>query len=182
MKTGLILLTMVAAGCGHGGDYAALAPMPATPYRLGAGDEMRIAVFGLDPLNAEYVVGDAGAISLPLVGTVPVAGKTVAETEAAVKQAILSRDIVKDPVVSAQIVKYRPFFIVGEVQRPGQYPYVPGMTLTTAVAIAGGYTFRAETKSAMVSRRAGTNAIEGRVGRNAAIMPGDTIQIRESWF
>src|SRR3546814_5790142 len=94
--------------------------MEQTVYRLGAGDEVRISVFGLDALTNTYVVGDAGTISLPLVDEIPARGKTTQELEALIANNLRQRDVIKDPSVSAQVLKYRPFFILGEVQRPGQ--------------------------------------------------------------
>jgi polysaccharide export outer membrane protein len=173
----------VMSGCSaSGARLASIDSSAPTPYRLGAGDEIRLTVYGLDPLTNSYVVSDTGTISLPLLPPVPVEGRTVAETETAVADAIRAKQLVNAPSVSAQIVKYRPFFILGEVQRPGQYPYVPGMSLLTAVSVAGGYTFRADTKHARVTRRAGSATTQGKADPTTSIQPGDTIQIVESWF
>src|SRR3546814_3194064 len=114
--------------------------MEATVYCRGAGDEVRISVFGLDALTNTYVVGDAGTISLPLVDEIPARGKTTQELEALIDNNLRQRDVIKDPSVSGQVLKYRPFFILGEVQRHGQYAYVPGMSVLTADSIAGGKT------------------------------------------
>src|SRR3546814_10386083 len=92
--------------------------MEQTVYRLGAGDEVGFSVFGLDALTNTYVVGDAGTISLPLVDEIPARGKTTQELEALIANNLRQRDVIKDPSVSAQVLKYRPFFILGEVQRP----------------------------------------------------------------
>lgn len=148
------------------------------PYKLGPGDELRISVFGLDSMNNTYIVGDTGAIAVPMLDPVDVGGKTVREAETAVADKIRQRQLVIDPKVSAQVQTYRPFYITGEVQRPGQYPYVPGMSLATAVSVAGGYTFRADKKSATVTRTAN----QGRATGTTPILPGDTIVIPESWF
>jgi polysaccharide export outer membrane protein len=164
---------------------ARLSPIGATTpsaYRLGAGDEIRVSVYGLDPLTNSYLVSDTGTISMPLLPPVSVEGKTVAETEMAVVDAIRAKQLVNAPSVSAQVVKYRPFFILGEVQRPGQYPYMPGMSLLTAVSVAGGYTFRADTKHARITRRSGSGTVEGRADPTTSIQPGDTILVKESWF
>src|SRR3546814_190974 len=92
------------------------------------------------------------------------------------------RDVIKDPSVSAQVLKYRPFFILGEVQRPGQYAYVPGMSVLTAVSIAGGYTFRADSKSASITRNEGDKIIKGQATPQTPVMPGDTVFVPEDWF
>ncbi len=151
-------------------------------YQLGAGDEIRIAVFGLDALTNTYVVGDAGTISLPMVNEIPVKGRTTREVEAMIATELRDKDVVKNPSVSVQVMKYRPFFILGEVQRPGQYPYVPGMSVLTAVSIAGGYTFRANSKHASITRNIGDKIIKGRAGPETPVMPGDTVLIPEDWF
>jgi polysaccharide export outer membrane protein len=92
------------------------------------------------------------------------------------------RELAVKPSVSAQVQKYRPFFILGEVQRPGQYPYVPGMSVLTAVSIAGGYTFRAETQYAAITRQNGEKIIKGRARQQTPVLPGDTIYVYEDWF
>lgn len=151
-------------------------------YQLGAGDEIRISVFGLDSLTNTYVVGDAGTISLPLINEIPVKGKSTQELESAIAASLRERDVVKDPSVSVQIQKYRPFFILGEVQRPGQYAYVPGMSVLTAVSIAGGYTFRANAKAASITRNAGDKVVKGSADPQTLVMPGDTVFVPEDWF
>lgn len=175
-----MLATAVALG-GCAGPNAALPELTASrpaAYQLGAGDELRVTVFGLDAMNNSYIVGDTGAIALPLLDPVSVAGHTVRETEALVADAIRARKLVLEPRVSAQIQTYRPFYILGEVQKPGQYPYVPGMSVMTAVSVAGGYTFRADTKNATIVRA----STKGRALAETPVLPGDTIQITETWF
>lgn len=161
---------------------APIAAAPAGPYRLGAGDEVRIAIFGLDTVTNTYTVGDGGTISMPLLNTVPASGRTVEELQVAIVDVLRQKEIVRAPSVSVQVQKYRPFFILGEVQRPGQYPYVPGMTVLTAVSIAGGFTFRAETRRAALVRPTATSAIKGAALPETQVLPGDTINIYEAWF
>jgi polysaccharide export outer membrane protein len=169
----------MASGCAS--SSASLDPIAATSpsaYRLGAGDEIRVTVYGLDTLTNTYAVSDTGTVSMPLLAPIQVQGRTVDEAAAAIADGIRAKELVNAPSVSAQVIKYRPFFILGEVQRPGQYPYVPGMSVLTAVTIAGGYTFRAEKKSASITR----SGAKGRADPATAIQPGDTVQINESWF
>lgn len=176
---GFLTATMLIATTACAGSN--LPDLPAqqnAPYRLGAGDELRVTVFGLDSVNNTYRVSDTGSIAVPLVDSVSVAGKSIDEAQVAIAEALRSRQIVLDPRVSVQMQTYRPFFILGEVQRPGQYPYVPGMSVTTAVSIAGGYTFRANTKRARITR----DARPANAGADSAVQPGDTITIPESWF
>ena len=152
------------------------------PYRLGTGDEVKIFVFGLDAANGSYALGDGGSISLPLIGAVPAAGRTLPELEVAIGEALKAKQIIKEPSVSAQMVKYRPFYILGEVQKPGQYAYAPGMTVIQAVSMAGGYTFRANEKKATISRPGNGQAVKSTVKPDARVLPGDTVIIAEAWF
>ena len=175
----VLSMATVTGSCASPG--AGLPPLAATaqgPYQLGPGDQIRVTVFGLDALNNTYLVGDTGTISLPMIGTVEASGKTVAHFETDIAESIRARQLMLDPKVSAQILAYRPFFIMGEVQRPGQYPYVPGMSIMTAVSIAGGYTFRADTKAVTVTR----SSAKGRASPESNVQPGDLIQVKESWF
>ncbi len=170
---------LAASACGGGGGH--LSPLATTApdaYHVGTGDELRVTVFGLDAMANTYRVDDSGAIALPMLDPIKVAGKTIREVEGAIADKIRERQLVIDPKVSAQIQTYRPFFIAGEVQRPGQYPYVPGMSLMTAVSVAGGFTFRANTRSATITRA----AKKGRATQDTPILPGDQILVRESWF
>lgn len=173
------LLAFAIASCSSSGER--LAPMPAASesgYRVGPGDEIRVSVFGLDQVANTYIVGDDGMVSLPLVEPVPASGKTVREVEAAIAAAVLQRKLVLAPSVTVQIQKYRPFYILGEVQRPGQYAFVPGMSVLSAVSIAGGYTFRADKKRMVITR----GTVKGRAGDATPVQPGDTITIAERWF
>lgn len=185
VRRGLFVALVFAALPACASQEAGLPPIGAaslTPYQLGAGDEIRVAVFGLDALTNNYMVGDAGTISLPLVNEVPVQGHTTQELAAEIAQKLREKDVVKDPSVSVMVQKYRPFFILGEVQRPGQYPYVPGMSVMTAVSIAGGYTFRAKTQAATITRNAGGRITKGSAEQSTPIMPGDTVLVPEDWF
>lgn len=183
MKQWIIALSMMAcaipSACAD--PDAGLSPLAtAAPgaYRLGPGDELRVIVAGLNAMNNSYLVDDTGAIAVPMLDPIVVAGKTVREVETAIAGQIRTRQLVLEPAVSAQILTYRSFFITGEVQRPGKYPYVPGMSLTTAVSVAGGYTFRANTKSATIVR----DAVKSAASSDTPVLPGDMITIRESWF
>lgn len=179
----LAIALAVLPGCASSGtNLPPIENVSQSAYQLGAGDEVRISVFGLDALTNTYVVGDAGSISLPLINEIPVRGKTTQQVEAMIATILRDKDVVKNPSVSAQVLKYRPFFILGEVQRPGQYPYVPGMSVLTAVSIAGGYTFRANVGAASITRNAGDKIVKGSAGQQTPVLPGDTILIPEDWF
>lgn len=172
-------ILILASACGATGarlpDMSMTAP---GTYQLGAGDQLRITVFGLDAITNTYLIDDTGEVALPMLSPVKVAGKTLRQAEASIAEQIRAKQLVNDPKVSAQIISYRPFYIAGEVQKPGQYPYVPGMSLMTAVSIAGGYTFRANTRTATITR----SSQKGSATADTPVQPGDMIVVRESWF
>jgi polysaccharide export outer membrane protein len=166
-----------------GGSALASAALPdaASAYSLDSGDRLRIVVFGQDGLSNTYVVDAAGNITMPLIGAVPARGSSTAEL-ARVVGARLRNGFIREPHVAIEIESYRPFFILGEVTYPGQYPYVPNMTVETAVAIAGGFTPRAHRWDVKVARNQGGQAYRMAVPLTYALRPGDTITIEERWF
>jgi len=162
-----------------------LYPLPDTrpgAYTLGVGDEIRIITVGGEQLTGDFRVNDSGDIAVPLLGTVHAAGLTTARLEQRLSQELEERKLFKNASVSIEVLAYRPIFILGEVNKPGQYPYQPGMTLLTAVAVGGGFTYRAVTSYASVVRSEGGHAVEGRVSRKSFIYPGDVITIFERWI
>ncbi|WP_424628643.1 polysaccharide biosynthesis/export family protein [Bradyrhizobium sp. SYSU BS000235] len=151
------------------------------PYRLDAGDRLRIVVYGQEGLTNTYTVDAGGAITMPLIGGVSARGLTPAELAAAVT-ARLKKNYLREPYVAAEVETYRPFFILGEVTAPGQYPYVPNMTVESAVAIAGGFTPRAQRDSMALTRTGGAGTQRATVPPATYLKPGDTIVIGERWF
>jgi polysaccharide export outer membrane protein len=147
------------------------------PYHLDAGDRLRVVVFGQEGLTNTYAIDAGGAITMPLIGAVPARGRTPAglATEIAAK---LRNGYIREPSVAVEVEAYRPFFILGEVAAPGQYPYVPNMSVESAVAIAGGFSPRAKRDSVTLTHNAG----RGIVPLGTAISPGDTILVGERWF
>lgn len=162
--------------------YADQAPMePPGPYRLDSGDRLRIVVFGQEGLSTTYIVDPNGNVTLPLIGAVRARGLTTAELGQAVT-ARLKNGYVREPHVAVEIEVYRPFFILGEVANPGQYPYVANMTIETAVAIAGGFSPRAYKYRVRVSRSINGELARGQVPLYYPVRPGDTINVAERWF
>ena len=151
------------------------------PYTLDAGDRLRITVFGQRDLTNTYAVEKSGYLAFPLLGSVLARGRTPKQLESNIATK-LRAGFLRDPDVSAEIDRYRPFFIMGEVGASGQYTYVPGMTVQKAVAIAGGFTARAEQADSDVTRNVNGNVMTGRVTIGDPILPGDTIYIRERLF
>lgn len=150
-------------------------------YRLDAGDRLRVVVYGQEGLTNSYSVDAAGVVTLPLIGSVPARGCTPAELAAAIT-ARLQGGFIREPYVAVEIEAYRPFFILGEVAAPGQYPYVPNMTAEAAVAIAGGFTPRAKRNVVAITRTTYMGPTQIVASPNAPLSPGDTVTVGERWF
>ena len=151
------------------------------PYTLDTGDKLRLVVFGQESLSNSYVVDASGAITMPLIKVVPARGLTTAALARAVADR-LRQGFVREPHVAIEVEAYRPFFILGEVTAPGQYAYVPHLTIEKAVAIAGGFTPRAYRSDIEIERPAADGVVRQVVPPIARVRPGDTIVVRERWF
>jgi len=151
------------------------------PYTLDSGDRLRIVVFGQDGLSNSYVVDASGHIAMPLIGSVPARGATTDELSSRIGDR-LRQGFIKEPHVAVEIEAYRPFFILGEVTQPGQYPYVADMTVETAVAIAGGFGPRAFRRTVTLMRVIHGQQVRLTVPVSYPIRPGDTINVQERWF
>ncbi|MQY48479.1 polysaccharide export protein [Rhizobiales bacterium RZME27] len=151
------------------------------PYRLDSGDRLRVSVFEQTGLSNTYTVDQAGYISFPLIGQVAARGQTMVALEGAIA-AKLKQGYLRDPDVTIEMDRYRPVFVMGEVGRPGQYSYVPGMTAQNAIAIAGGFTPRGNQRDIDVTRKINGRSITGRTSISSAMLAGDTIYVRERLF
>lgn len=161
---------------------AALPSAAAEGYRLGSGDRVRVTVFGQPELTGEYAVDGGGQMSFPLVGQLRAGGMTAVELEKALIGK-LSPEYLKNPSISVEVLTYRPFYIVGEVRTPGSYPFVSGMTVLNAVALAGGFTYRARENSFYVTRTGEDGSkVKLTSGAETTILPGDIITVRERYF
>jgi polysaccharide export outer membrane protein len=177
---------------GAGGPYVA-APAPAATqayaapsnyqpsYTLDSGDKLRIVVFGQEGITNSYLVGVDGSVNLPLIGAVPARGFSTQQLSQMIAER-LKQGYVREPHVSVEIETYRPFFILGEVTTPGQYPYVANMTAEKAIAIAGGFSPRANKRTVEVTRNAPGQQFKGDVPLNYPLRPGDTVLVKERWF
>lgn len=154
---------------------------PLHDYRLASGDKLRIIVFGQDSLSNIYGVDAQGRIAMPLIGDVQATGRNTRELERLI-EAKLRGGYLREPRVSVEIDAYRPFFVLGEVNSSGQFPYVVGMTAQTAVAIAGGFSPRAYQSTAELTRTINGAPVTGTVPITTPIRPGDTVVIRERWL
>lgn len=152
----------------------------ATEYVLDVGDKLRITVFGEADLSGEFEISSTGTVSLPLIGEVRAARKTIVGLQADVVSR-LSGSYLKDPRVSIEVLNYRPFFILGEVIKPGSYNYVNGMTVINAIALSGGFTYRAD-KQGIEMKRGGQDATYRRVREETPVLPGDVIRVPERFF
>ena len=150
-------------------------------YQLDSGDQVRVHVFGQEELSGTYTVDGTGMISMPLLRTMTARGSTTAQLELAITER-LEKGILRSPSVSVQIESFRPFFILGQVRNPGNYPYVHRMTVLTAVAVGGGFTPRAEQGYVSITRTVGDRPVEGRAERSTLVYPGDVIFVHERFF
>jgi polysaccharide biosynthesis/export protein len=163
--------------------YAA-APQPVaydSAYRLDAGDKLRVVVFGQEGLTNTYAIDAGGSITMPLIGAVPARGRTPAGLASEIT-AKLRNGYIRDPSVAVEIESYRPFFILGEVAAPGQYPYVPNMSVESAVAIAGGFSPRARRDTVTLTHTDASGPMRVVVPLGTPLSPGDTVLVGERWF
>jgi len=185
----LSALTLVLAACGTTGGQSAGA-REATPdavtqmtsaYALGSSDRLRVTVFGHPDLSGEFEVDGTGSISLPLIGQIKAEGLSTANLEKSIS-ASLANGYILDPRVSVEVINYRPFYILGEVGTPGEYPYTNGLTVQNAVAAAGGFTYRANKKVVYIKSIDGKAEVAYDLTANTVVKPGDTLRIGERIF
>jgi polysaccharide export outer membrane protein len=160
------------------------APLPVRydgSYRLDAGDRLRVVVYGQEGLTNTYAIDAGGSITMPLIGSVPARGRTPAGLASEIT-AKLRNGFIREPSVAVEIEAYRPFFILGEVAAPGQYPYVPNMSVESAVAIAGGFSPRARRDSVTLTHTGASGPVRMVVPLGTALSPGDTVLVGERWF
>jgi polysaccharide export outer membrane protein len=162
-------------------QQVAYAPPMQPSYTLDSGDRLRVVVFGQDGLTNSYVLDASGQIAMPLIGTIPARGLTTDQLSQRIGD-MLRQGYVREPHVAVEVEAYRPFFILGEVAAPGQYPYTPNMTVETAVAIAGGFGPRGLHDPVVISRNNGGQPFRFQAPITTPIHPGDTVQVQERWF
>jgi polysaccharide export outer membrane protein len=150
-------------------------------YVLGVGDKVKITTFGEADLSGDFEVSSTGSISMPLIGEVQATGHTVSQIQSTIASKLM-QGYMKNPHVSIEVLGYRPFFIVGEVMKPGSYNYVNGMTVINAVAMAGGYTYRADKDDIKVKHGDTGEAKEEKVSETSIVHPGDVLNVAERFF
>ena len=182
LALGLAAMTAVLSGCNtYKPAPKAFQQATIQPYTLDSGDRLHITVFDQPSMTNSYTVDQAGYIAFPLVGQVPARGRTLQQLSGQLAGK-LRQGYLRDPDVTIDVDRYRSIFVMGEVGQPGQYAYVPGLTVQNAIAVAGGYTSRANQASVDVTRKINGQVITGRVNISSAIIAGDTIYVRERLF
>ena len=185
-SAGLTLLLFVLAGISaslsiHASAQTRPSASSAESYILGPNDRIRVKVYGEADITGEYEIDNTGQVSIPLAGHIKAAGATTPQLERSIKAA-LAKGIVRDPRVNVEIAQYRPYYILGEVKKSGEYPYRHGLTVMDAVASAGGFTYRAN-ENKVVLRRSGAGAEEiYPLDAPVPVFPGDNIRIPERYF
>jgi polysaccharide export outer membrane protein len=150
-------------------------------YTLGSGDVVKVTVFGQNDLSGEFTVDGQGMVSLPLVGNVKMGGLTVRQAEKKVV-GTLKPDYLRNPRVSIEVLNYRPFYIIGEVKKPGSYPFVSGMTVINAVALGGGFTYRARENDLLIIRATDPGRHKQHASQDTVVLPGDVVEVPERYF
>lgn len=183
-----VVFALMVTACGTSGQTAGAredGPVTqsqlATAYALGSSDRLRVTVFGHPDLSGEFEVDGSGSISMPLIGQMRAIGLSTVELETAIAER-LSDGYVLNPRVSAEVINYRPFYILGEVGRPGEYPYTSGLTVQNAVAAAGGFTYRANKRAVFIKSIDSDQEIAYDLAPSTVVKPGDTIRIGERIF
>jgi polysaccharide export outer membrane protein len=182
-KTSL-LRAFVAALCALTLSACVTAPqlLASTPheYELGAGDKIQVNVYGQNDLSGQFTLDASGSVSLPKAGVVQLNGKTLRQSEEMIAQRLTVE--LKTPEVSLNIIEYRPIYVMGEVQRPGQFSFVPGMTALNAVALASGYKERADPSRITIVRASDPDHIARKASESTSLEPGDTVNVLQRWF
>jgi len=174
-------LALLTAGC-LTSDPTSPAPSSPVELRLAPGDKIRVNVFGEDKLSGDFQINNDGDISLPLAGTIKGAGFTKAEMEQQIATSLKSSKYLRDPHVTVDVISYRPFYVLGEVKNPGEFPYRSGLNVMSAIAIAGGATYRASTSTVTIQRYGETKSTEAAQSTSIPIMPGDVVRVPERYF
>jgi protein involved in polysaccharide export with SLBB domain len=184
----LIVAVFTLAGCAsephtlpQGDAPAVTAETLKAEYRLGANDRVRVQVFGEDDLLTEADLDGDGSIAMKLIGRVTIDNMTAAQAEAEIAGR-LAKGFVRDPKVAVDVLTYRPFFILGEVQKPGAFPFVRGMTIAKAAAIAGGFSYRAAIGDVTIVRDIKGQSYQLHATEESIVLPGDVIHVPERWF
>jgi protein involved in polysaccharide export with SLBB domain len=181
----LLAAALLVSGCAGSviseAEQQSLAAAAAAPAKLAPGDKIRIYVYGEDKLSGDYQLDQSGQISLPLAGTFEAQGLTQTELEQALSKKFRS-EYLKNPRVTVTIATLAPYYMIGEVSHAGEFPYRSGLNVLTALAIAGGPTYRASRSTVQIQRRGETSMREYPISASVPILPGDVIKVPERYF
>jgi protein involved in polysaccharide export with SLBB domain len=178
---GLVLLVVLVSACSGLNSDVSEGLSTTSELRLAPGDKLRVTVFGEDRLSGEYQIDNGGSLSLPLTGTIQGAGLTKSELEQAITTQLKSQYL-RNPKVTVDVVSYRPFYVLGEVQKPGEYPFRSGLNVLSAIAIAGGATYRAAPSKVLIQRSGTKEEKEYPQSSTVLVMPGDVVRVPERFF
>ncbi|WP_348529701.1 polysaccharide biosynthesis/export family protein [Qipengyuania aquimaris] len=183
---GLLILatfgSLALTGCGGVGSLASIPAPPGGEYRVNTGDSLQIAIQDLEAADGEYTVDDSGSISLPMIKEIEVRGLTFREIGTKIESEYRTAGVLTSPVVNVQPASLRPYYVLGEVNRPGEFEYRQGMTVLAAISAAGGYTYRANTGEVEITRTIEGREIVGRADETTLLQPGDRVRVFERWF
>jgi len=170
-------------GCSSGlSNLPPLESVGVAEVKLAPGDKIMVSVQELETMSGEYIVNETGVISLPFIDQVQAAGRSYVQLQNAVADRLVAADVVKKPNVTVQPLDLRPIYVIGEVRRPGEYAFRQGLTVFAAIAMAGGYSYRAETGKVAVTRTVGDKTTTAVGTEDSVILPGDRIRVYEGWF
>ena len=181
MRAILLAFSLMLSACATTTATDTLPAINSVEYRIGAGDKLALRVFREESLSGEFQVSEAGVISLPLVGDIQASGKTVPQFRADLI-ALLAQEFVRDPNVTVSVVNYRPVYVLGEVERPGEFDYSENLTVFALVAKAGGFTYRADQNVVMIRHENETEERAYRLTSGGAVQPGDTVRFVARYF
>ena len=181
MLCAFVVFGVAAINCAAQETTASASVDAAAQYRLGGGDTIHMNVYGETDLSGDFKVTGDGKLSLPLIGEVPAAGLTVPELQDKIQTAYM-QGFLKDPKINIEVTNFRPFYIMGEVGRPGEYPYSDGITVLNAVALAQGFTYRAQTKKIYIRHVNEDKETPVPLTSSLLVTPGDTIRVAERYF
>lgn len=191
LRNGIRLFVILLSGLGVAGCYTDFGPVvtdsvPVAPYNVAShlqpGDQLKVIVYGEDALSGLYEISPAGAISMPLIGPVMAAGHTRADVERAITSAYIRGQFLKEPKITVSVITYRPFYVLGEVLRPGQFPFASGLNVLTAIATAGGFTYRASRTDVLIRHPGEEVWQQYSLAAPLPVVPGDLIRVPERYF
>ena len=164
------------------GSLPPVSAASASEYRLQPGDELLVTIQDVAQADRSYIIDSGGTISLPLLQEVKVAGLSMREVENRIAEGFRARELLKNPIISVQPGALRPFYVIGEVNSPGEINYRQGMTVLSAISAAGGYTYRAQEGQVEVVRTVNGQEVRSKASEDTLIQPGDRIRVYERWF